>query len=67
MGRLLTLMSCQWADLDMETLCKKAKEMGYEGLELATWGNHLDVKRAAKDDSYVQEVKALFAWYTWRV
>lgn len=63
MGRLLTLMSCQWADLDMETMCRKAKEMGYEGLELATWGNHLDVKRAAKDDSYVQEIKTLLEKY----
>ena len=30
MSRLLTIMTCQWADLDMETMCKKAKEMGYE-------------------------------------
>ena len=63
MSRLLTIMTCQWADLDMETMCKKAKEMGYDGLELACWGNHLDVKRAAEDDSYVAEVKALLAKY----
>ena len=30
MSRLLTIMTCQWADLDMETMCKKAKEMGYQ-------------------------------------
>ena len=63
MSRLITIMTCQWADLDMETMCKKAKEMGYDGLELACWGNHLDVKRAAEDDGYVAEIKALLAKY----
>lgn len=63
MGRLVTLMTCQWADLDMEEMCRKAKEMGYDGLELACWGKHLDVKRAAQDDAYVAEVKALLAKY----
>ncbi|MEG6572693.1 sugar phosphate isomerase/epimerase family protein [[Clostridium] cellulosi] len=53
MGRLVTLVTGQWADLDFETLCKKAKAMGYEGLEIACWGNHLDLEKAAKDDSYV--------------
>lgn len=63
MARLLTLMTCQWADLDMETMCRKAKEMGYDGLELACWGKHLDPKRAAEDDSYIAEIKALLEKY----
>lgn len=63
MSRLLTLMTCQWADMKMEVICQKAKEMGYEGLELATWGEHLDVKRAAEDDSYVEEIKAVLKKY----
>lgn len=63
MSRLLTIMTCQWADLEMEVMFRKAKEMGYEGVELACWGNHLDVKRAAEDDSYVEEVKALLKKY----
>ncbi|MDD3795188.1 MAG: sugar phosphate isomerase/epimerase [Lachnospiraceae bacterium] len=63
MSRLLTIMTCQWADLTMEDMCRKAKEMGYDGLELACWGNHLDVKRAAEDDAYVDEVKALLKKY----
>ncbi len=67
MARLLTLMSCQWADIDLETMCRKTKEMGYEGLELACWGNHLDVKRAAKDDEYVSEIKALLRKYNLKV
>lgn len=67
MGRLLTIMTCQWADLDMESMCKKAKEMGYDGLELACWGNHLDVKRAAEDDIYVNEIKELLKRYNLEV
>ena len=63
MGRLLTIMTSQWADLDLETMCKKAKELGYDGLELACWGKHLDAKRAAEDESYVKEVKELFKKY----
>ncbi len=63
MGRLVTLCTCQWADLDMETLCQKASAMGYEGLELACWGNNLDAKRAAEDDAYVAEIKALLEKY----
>jgi len=57
MGRLVTLFTGQWADLDFETTCRKAKEMGYDGLEIACWGNQLDAKRAATDDGYVKEIK----------
>ncbi|MFV0528121.1 MAG: sugar phosphate isomerase/epimerase family protein [Lachnospiraceae bacterium] len=63
MGRLLTLTTCQWTDLEMDTLCKKVKEFGYDGVELACWGNHLDVRRAAEDDSYVEEIKQTLAKY----
>lgn len=54
MSRLVTLFTGQWADLEFEVMCKKAKEMGYEGLEIACWGEHLDASRAAKDDEYVK-------------
>ncbi len=63
MARLVTLMTCQWADLEMEEMFRLAKEMGYDGVELACWGNHLDLKRAVEDDAYVAEVKALLAKY----
>lgn len=52
MGRLVTLFTGQWADLDFEIMCQKAEEMGYEGLEIACWGNHLNAKQAAEDDEY---------------
>ncbi len=67
MGRLLTLTTCQWADLTIEELCALAKKMGYDGLEMACWGNQLDPKRAAEDDAYVEEVKAILAKYDMKV
>lgn len=53
MARPVTLFTGQWADLPLETLCKKAAEFGYDGLELACWGDHFDVTAALKDPKYV--------------
>jgi sugar phosphate isomerase/epimerase len=52
MARLVTLFTGQWADLGLETLCGKAKDFGYDGLELACWGDHLDVFKASEDKAY---------------
>ena len=38
MARPVTLMTAQWADLELEEICRLAKEMGYDGLEIASWG-----------------------------
>ena len=54
MPRPVTLFTGQWADLPLETLCEKAKSFGYDGLELACWGDHFDVEKANNDDGYVQ-------------
>lgn len=54
MGRLVTLCTCQWADIPFDEMCVLAKKMGYEGLEIACWGNHLDIEKAYTDDSYVE-------------
>lgn len=56
MGRLVTLTTCQWADMEFETLCKTVKEMGYDGVELACWGAHLDPVKAASDDKYCKYI-----------
>ena len=47
--RPITLFTGQWADIPFDQMCQKAAEMGYDGLELATWGNHVNAKRAAED------------------
>ncbi len=52
MARPVTLFTGQWADLSLEELCKKAKLFGYEGLELACWGDHFEVEKALKDKNY---------------
>ena len=59
MARPVTLFTGQWADLDFETICKKAKGFGFDGLELACWGDHVDVKRAAEDKKYAESRKAI--------
>ena len=53
--RPVTLFTGQWADLPLATLAKKASSWGYDGLELACWGDHLDVELAAKDKSYCKK------------
>jgi sugar phosphate isomerase/epimerase len=61
MGRPVTLFTGQFADIPLETLCKKAKAWGYDGLELACWGDHVDVARAAKDLAYAKTRKEILA------
>jgi sugar phosphate isomerase/epimerase len=52
MPRPVCLFTGQWADLSLKNLCKKARAFGYDGLELACWGDHFDVQRAAADKGY---------------
>jgi sugar phosphate isomerase/epimerase len=44
MPRPVTLFTGQWADLPLAELCAKAQGFGYDGLELACWGDHVDVR-----------------------
>ncbi len=53
MPRPVTLFTGQWADLSLEKLAPLAKAMGYDGLELACWGDHFDVEQAAASPAYV--------------
>jgi len=46
MPRPLTLFTGQWADLPLETLAPLVKKMGYDGVELACWGDHFEVDQA---------------------
>src|SRR5438093_4700747 len=55
MGRPVTLFTAQWADLPLETLAALAANWGYDGLEVACMGDHLDPGRAANDLAYVAE------------
>ncbi|NLV73520.1 MAG: sugar phosphate isomerase/epimerase [Chloroflexi bacterium] len=59
MSRPVTLFTGQWADLLLTELAPKAKDFGYDGLELACWGDHFDVEQAAKSVEYAQGRRAL--------
>jgi len=56
--RPVTLFTGQWADLPIAELLPKVKAMGYEGVELACWGDHFDVTRAVKEKGYVESLWA---------
>jgi sugar phosphate isomerase/epimerase len=59
MPRPVTLFTGQWADLPLEVLAPKAKAMGFDGLELACWGDHFEVDKALEDDAYLPARRAL--------
>jgi sugar phosphate isomerase/epimerase len=61
MPRPLCLFTGQWADLPLEVLAQKARAFGYDGLELACWGNHFEVQRALKEKDYCKRHWELLA------
>lgn len=54
MTRPVTLFTGQWADMPLEILAAKASQWGYDGLELACWGDHFEIDRALSEDGYCQ-------------
>ena len=50
MARPVTLFTGQWADLPLEQMARKTKEFGYDGIELACWGDQVEIDRAQTDD-----------------
>ena len=59
MSRPVTLFTGQWADLPLEKLAPKAASWGYDGLELACWGDHMEVDKAATDKDYCKKQLAI--------
>jgi sugar phosphate isomerase/epimerase len=55
MSRPVTLFTGQWADLPIAELAEKCGGWGFDGLELACWGDHFDVAQAVSDSGYAQE------------
>ncbi|GAG45509.1 unnamed protein product, partial [marine sediment metagenome] len=54
MARPITLFTGQWADLPLEKLAEMASSWGFDGLELACWGDHFEIDKALEDDGYVK-------------
>ena len=61
MARPVTLFTGQWADLSIEDMCRKASDFGYQGIELACWGDHFEVDKA--DDAYCKAKRELLEKY----
>ena len=59
MARPVTLFTGQWADLPLAELAPLAARMGFDGLELACWGDHFDVRRAAREPDYAASRRSL--------
>jgi len=55
MPRSVTLFTGQWADLPLAKLAPIAKRLGYDGVELACWGDHFDPDQAVSSDKYIKE------------
>ena len=63
MARPVTLFTGQWADLPLTELAKKASGWGYDGLELACWGDHFDPAKGATDSAYCEQQKNILKEY----
>ncbi len=63
MSRPVTLFTGQWADLSLDDLARKAQEFGYDGLELACWGDHFEVDQAMADEGYANSRRELLGRY----
>ena len=61
MPRPVTLFTGQWADMPIAELAPKAASWGYDGLELATWGDHLDVAKVLDEPGYADRHLAMLA------
>src|SRR3990172_1546461 len=61
MSRPVTLFTGQWADLPLSELARKCKGFGYDGLELACWGDHFVVDKALSQDDYCAKKRELLA------
>ena len=60
-ARPVTLFTGQWADLPLAELAPLARSMGYDGLELACWGDHFEVQQALVSDAYCRHKRELLA------
>jgi sugar phosphate isomerase/epimerase len=63
MARPVTLFTGQWADLTLEELAKKASSWGFDGLELACWGDHFEVDKALSGKNYCKQKREMLKDY----
>ena len=61
MARPVILSTGPWSDRPLEELAGRLGEWGYQGVELACWGDHCEVQRALSEDDYCQAKLDLLA------
>ena len=59
MARPVTLFTGQWADLKIEDMARMTREFGYDGIELACWGDPFEVDKAIAEDDYCSAKREL--------
>lgn len=59
MARPVTLFTGQWADLSIEEMARMTADFGYDGIELACWGDHFEVDRAMAEPDYCERKREL--------
>ena len=67
MARPVTMFTGQWADLPLEELAAKCSGFGYDGLELACWGDHFEIDKALAEDDYCAKKHELLEKYDMQV
>lgn len=66
----VTLFTGQWADLPFDEVARLAAQWGYDGLEIACSSHHLDVWRAAEDETYLSsrvEIMKRYGLKAWAI
>src|SRR5208282_5177168 len=63
MPRPVLLFSGQWTDVPLAELAPKLADWGYQGVEIACWGDHFEVQRALSEPDYCQQKLDLLAKY----
>jgi sugar phosphate isomerase/epimerase len=58
MARPILFFSGSRAELPLATLAQRVAEWGYQGLDLAARGDHLEVQRALSEDDYCSDLLA---------
>ncbi|MFN4260268.1 MAG: sugar phosphate isomerase/epimerase family protein [Gemmataceae bacterium] len=61
MSRPVALHTGPWMDVPLEELAQTASEWGYQGLDLACGGDHLEVQRALSQPDYCSRLLELLA------
>ena len=64
MSRPVTLFTGQWADLPLDELAARCAGWGFDGLELACWGDHFEVDKAIADAGYISSEYEGWHWNT---